>query len=42
MELYWSRELECLFGIAALLWLAILLGLGALVPLTRVNHVEGV
>jgi cytochrome c oxidase subunit IV len=42
MELYRSRELERLFGIAALLWLAILLGLGALDPLTRVNHVVGV
>lgn len=38
MELERGRELVRLFGVAALLWLAILLGLGALDPLTRVSH----
>ncbi|RTL81020.1 MAG: hypothetical protein EKK29_18850 [Hyphomicrobiales bacterium] len=38
MELDRGRELARLFGAAALLWLAILLGLGGLDPLTRVNH----
>jgi cytochrome c oxidase subunit IV len=42
MELDRGRELVCLFSIATLLWLAILLGLGALDPLTRVNYGEGV
>ncbi|MEK4031873.1 hypothetical protein WOC76_00135 [Methylocystis sp. IM3] len=38
MELDRGRELARLFAVAALLWLAILLGLGGLDPLTRVNH----
>lgn len=38
MELHRGRELARLFAVAALLWLAILLGLGGLDPLTRVDH----
>lgn len=38
MELGRGRELARLFAVAALLWLAILLGLGGLDPLTRADH----
>jgi hypothetical protein len=38
MELDRGRELTRLFVVAALLWLAILLGTGDMDPLTRVDH----